>query len=497
MIKSVAIYARVSTQIQAEHGHSLSSQITACKEKAKELGAENIKEYVDDGYSGAYLERPALDNLRDALRDHLHDAVIIYDPDRMSRNLAHQLLLTEEFEKLGVKLVFISTEMQDTPEGKMLYQMRGVFASYEREKFRERSMRGKRSMARKGLIPQDSHVFGYDYDKENKKYIINETEAKVIRHIFDLYLSRKIGGTYQIANYLNDHNIPSPAGKRWHIESVRLVLSRRMYGGEYYFGRVYHTKKDAKKEVKLPRPKSEWIKIDCPAIVPLEDVEKAIYLMEENKRKRNSHFATNPLLLQGFVYCPKCGQKCTIVSGYKRKDGTRKRYYTCKRQRTENQCKAKMLDASILDELVWEAVSEICKSKTNLKAYIGKKALTQKPKITTQQKISEKLNSLMAERKTILSWFSNGLIEQKEATEKLQGIKEQEEELKRKLKEEVQKEKPTVFDIDGIYKEVNSCPVDFESKRKLLLSIIDKVYAARKNDLMLDFSIQIVFKPIE
>ena len=270
-----------------------------------------------------------------------------------------------------------------------------------------------------------------------------------------------------------------------------------MYGGEYYYGKNYHTKKDAKREVRLPRPESEWIKIDCPAIVPMEDVEQAITLIEENKRKKNSHYAANPLLLQGLVYCPKCGEKCTIVSGYKRKDGSRKRYYTCKKQRAYNQCDGRMIDASMLDALVFDSVLEICKSKESLKAYIGGNAQTQRPKINTKKRISEKINKLAAERKTILSWFSNNLIEQKEATEKLQVIKQKEEELKKQLAKEATKEPPTVFNIDKIFKEVHSCRNDFESKRKLALSIIDKVYAERIGDIPPKFSVQISIKPIE
>ena len=89
-----AIYVRVSTQQQAEKGYSLQTQIDACKKKAEELGASSVKVYKDDGYSGAYLERPALDDLRDAVSQKLHDAIIIYDIDRLARDTMHLLLLT-------------------------------------------------------------------------------------------------------------------------------------------------------------------------------------------------------------------------------------------------------------------------------------------------------------------------------------------------------------------------------------------------------------------
>ena len=356
-------------------------------------------------------------------------------------------------------------------------------------------------MARKGLVSQDSHVYGYDYDKENRQYVINNTEAEIIRMIFDLYVSRQIGGTYQLAEYLNNHNIPSPAGKRWHIESVRALLTRKMYGGEYYYGRYYHTKRDAKHEVRIPRQKSEWVRVKCPAIVPMETVDQAISIMEENTKRRTQHYAAKPLLLQGLVYCPSCGQKCIVQSGTldrQSKDGTRRRYYFCKARGRSQKCKARMLYATDLDDLVWNAIEQICSSPASLKEYIGQKQTAKKPKkIDKAAEINKKLAALADERKTILSWFSQSLIEQSEATAKLQAIKGREDALKEKLEEPPEEPEP-YYDVEKIVKSVRSCPVDFESKRKLLLSIVDKVYAIRtdKNTFApVRINIRIFFKP--
>jgi site-specific DNA recombinase len=506
-IKSAALYARVSSKLQAEHGHSLESQIAACQEKAKEIGAETVKEYIDDGYSGAYLERPALDNLRDAVRDKLYDAVIVYDPDRLSRNLAHQLLLTEEFEKLGAKLIFVSTELKDTPEGKMLYQMRGVFAAYEREKFRERSMRGRRSMAKKGLIVQDSHVYGYDFDKENRRYIINEAEAKIIRLIYDLYINQKIGGLSAILRYLNENNIPSPMGKRWGKATLRDVLSRRMYAGEYHSGRIYHTNIDANHERKILRPKSEWIQIDVPAILPKADVDRAIALLEANKTGKFNKYETEPVLLQGLIYCLLCGRLCTVASGQHRQKkkkvlDNRLRYYSCKRTDyygAKSICPARLLPARELDELVWNTLKEICKSKTSLAKYIkAKPKQTVKPPST--EKLKAKLERLATERKTVMTWFSKNLIDQDEATEKLAAIRQQEDSIKKKLSAvAIQEPEPEPIDLDGIVRAIRDCPDDVLSRREILRSIVDRVYAKRTDTnkqwrLPKSFQIKIVFK---
>ena len=203
---NAAIYARVSTDWQAEHGFSLQTQVEGCVALAKKLGATTIKKYVDDGYSGAYLERPALDSLRVALREKMYDIIVCYVPDRLARRLSHQLLVTEEIERSGASLHFVSMEFKDTPEGRLFYQMHGAFAEYEREKIRERTMRGKRGKLRSGKPINDSGVYGYDFDKNESAYIVNPAEAEIIRHIFNLYAVECIGGALldQFAQLLLD-----------------------------------------------------------------------------------------------------------------------------------------------------------------------------------------------------------------------------------------------------------------------------------------------------
>ena len=180
---NAAIYARVSTDWQAEHGYSIETQLESCRAKAKEIGATVIKEYIDDGYSGGFLERPGLDALRDAVSDGLYDVVIFHDPDRMARKLIHQLIITEELEKAGAAPVFVLERFYSSPEGQMNYQMKGVFAEYERAKIRERTMRGKRAKLRAGKAICDSHIYGYDFDRASSSYVVNPAEAAVVRRV--------------------------------------------------------------------------------------------------------------------------------------------------------------------------------------------------------------------------------------------------------------------------------------------------------------------------
>lgn len=137
----IAIYARVSTEEQAKHGFGIAAQIRACKEMAK---GEDVLVFSDEGVSGETLNRPALEELRQEIGVGRISTVICLDPDRLSRKLLHQLLLTEEWERLGVELCFVNGDYSKTPEGNLFYALRGAISEFEKAKITERMCRGRR-----------------------------------------------------------------------------------------------------------------------------------------------------------------------------------------------------------------------------------------------------------------------------------------------------------------------------------------------------------------
>jgi DNA invertase Pin-like site-specific DNA recombinase len=137
------IYARVSTDDQGK-GFSIPTQIEAGQKLAEREGYTVPESHilVDEGISGTTMDRRNLRKLRDLVNARAIQAVIVYDPDRLSRNLGHQLLLAEEFERADVKLLIVSHPMEQGPEGWLFFQMRGALAEYERAKTIERTKRG-------------------------------------------------------------------------------------------------------------------------------------------------------------------------------------------------------------------------------------------------------------------------------------------------------------------------------------------------------------------
>jgi site-specific DNA recombinase len=166
-IKCAAIYARVPTEDQGK-GFSIPTQIEACQELAAREGYTVPEAYVliDEGISGTTMDRPNLRKLRDLVNTRTIIAAIVYDPDRLSRNLGHQLLLAEEFERANVKLLIVSYPLEQGPEGWLFFQMRGALAEYERAKFLERSKRGARGRAQAGHPGGGNIQLGYRYISE-------------------------------------------------------------------------------------------------------------------------------------------------------------------------------------------------------------------------------------------------------------------------------------------------------------------------------------------
>src|SRR5580693_10675181 len=193
MNKPAAIYARVSSDRQKEN-HTIASQTAALIEYAQKNGYSVPPEWIfqDEGYSGAILVRPGLERLRDLAAEGQIAAALVYAPDRLSRKYAYQVLLSEELSRCGVELIFLKAPAGATPEDQLLVQFQGMIAEYERAQIAERTRRGKRHKAQQGLVNVlGGAPYGYRYIKKSDNaeayYEVNETEAEIVRTMFDTY----------------------------------------------------------------------------------------------------------------------------------------------------------------------------------------------------------------------------------------------------------------------------------------------------------------------
>src|SRR5215510_6945595 len=161
----VAIYARVSSDQQAE-AHTVASQVAALRDRiaTEGLALPAAMQFIDEGYSGATLVRPALERLRDVVAARAVDRLYVHPPDRLARKYAYQVLLVDEFRRAGVEVIFLSRALGQSPEDDLLLQVQGMIAEYERAKIIERHRRGKRYAAHAGVVNVLSGApYGYRY----------------------------------------------------------------------------------------------------------------------------------------------------------------------------------------------------------------------------------------------------------------------------------------------------------------------------------------------
>jgi site-specific DNA recombinase len=216
-----ALYARVSSDQQAQAG-TIESQVQALKDRIAQDGYQLESEFCfqDDGYTGATLVRPALEQLRDAAYHGGIDRLYVHSPDRLARKYAWQVLLLDEFQRAGVEVIFLNHEMGKSPEGDLLLQMQGMIAEYERAKILERSRRGKRHAARRGDVSVLSGApYGYRYLSKREtggqaQYQVVLEEARVVKQIFQ-WVGREGESLRDVARRLKAEGVKTRTGKDW------------------------------------------------------------------------------------------------------------------------------------------------------------------------------------------------------------------------------------------------------------------------------------------
>ena len=361
----VATYARVSSESQEARG-TIGSQLEALRRKMSELGYEVVREYTDDGYSGARLDRPGLDALRDAAEAGLFEQVWCLTPDRLARSYAYQILVTDELARHGVRVHYLDAPLlDDDPEATLLVQVQGVIAEYERAKIAERNRRGRLFRARAGEIVYRLVPYGYRRIPRGPAgpchLEVFEPEAIVVRRIFDDF----VAGGYsmrRICRRLYEDGIPSPTGNQtWSIACISKMLSNPTFKGRALYNRhqALPPTSGRKSTRNKPRPPEEWIEIPVPAIVSEEVFEAAQRVARNHSYFSPRRSQPERWLLRRLVVCGYCGVK-TYCQGSKARTGRELRYYVCNRRRSleaggpDRACPQPSTRAEELDSLVWE-----------------------------------------------------------------------------------------------------------------------------------------------
>lgn len=347
------IYARVSTEDQLEK-YGLPSQLRACRDFAHAQGWTVVLEVTDEGVSGTVLDRPGLTKVRSMVMEGLVDIVLMFDADRLSRELAHLLILKPEIERKA-RLEFVAAKFEDSPSGRMFFGIRGVIAQYEREQTRERTMRGRRERALSGRIVGGRVPFGYRYEKGC--LLPDEETAPAVRDIFARY--QRGASIRAITHQLRAAGVPTWGGKSWGHSSVRRILLNETYAGVAHYGTL-------RREGKLLRKRepSNRVAVNVPALVSREQWEAAQLRMSQNPQVGRP---STSYLLRGLLHCA-CGRKMSGEQG-------RKNYsYRCNGRdslRIGIEACRTSLNVRTVDTSVWGSILEAFTDIANLRGLLA------------------------------------------------------------------------------------------------------------------------------
>jgi site-specific DNA recombinase len=443
-MRMAAIYARVSSEQQREE-HTIASQTASLIEFAKSHDLEVPEEWVfeDEGYSGATLERPGLERVRDLAAEGQIQVVLAYSPDRLSRKYAYQILLIEELARQGVETVFVKSPQGDSAEDQLLVQFQGMIAEYERAQILERSRRGKRHRAQSGEVSVMSNApYGYRYlrktDEAPAAYLVDEVEARVVRHVYEMYTVEGLS-IGEIMRRLNAEGVPTrKRSARWERSVVWAMLRNPTYRGTACFGktrisaRTRVMRPQRRRRVTTPsttagheRPREEWIEIPVPALVTEESFAHAQQLLQQNKiRSRRRTIA--PSVVQGLVTCATCGYALSRTST---QTSARKiHYYKCIgsdgwRKLGGPVCdNGRFVRQELLDHVVWAEVIRLLEEPALIQQELDRRlvaARSSDPTRKREQSLQRELTHVGKGIERLLNAYQEGLLSMEQLRERM------------------------------------------------------------------------------
>lgn len=500
----IAIYARVSTEKQ-EKEETINSQLEALRDFAKKNNYVIHEEYIDEGYSGELLDRPALDKLRDDTKKKLFEAILVYSPDRLSRDYINLGLVKRDLKKLGIATIFLNRpEIKDTPQDILFANIEGAIAEYEKALILDRTRRGKMHKARSNLLIGSIAPYGYRYLPGNKatntigKYEINPNEAKVAKLIFDLFVKKRLS-IRAIAKELTNRGIPPRQGKHWRTSSLHRVIRNETYAGVTYYnknmlveakshrnGNKYQ--RAMKTSVRL-KPKDQWIPITLSS--DLRILDKKTFDLAQNQLKRNSELSPRNVkyqyLLRGLVKCSNCSSPFYGIPCHG------KLYYRCgNRHRTfplPKECGVNMVKANDLESVVWDKFCEAIKNPRLITDQVTKvREKEQKNKgfvLKDIEAIEKELKNIENEESRLLDAYREQIISMEQLKDQMAKIQEKKKQLEKEKQELLAKQESSPSSLTTnkaindycrqIESRLEGLREDFEGKRYLLSRALNEI----------------------
>jgi site-specific DNA recombinase len=432
-----AMYARVSSDHQVEND-TIASQVDLLDRRALRDAVTISPElrFIDDGYSGETLLRPALERLRDAAAAGVIDRLYIECPDRLARTYPYQMVVVDELRRQGVEIVFLNHDLDESPEGRLLLQVQGMIAEFERAKIRERSRRGRLFAARSGRVSVlNKAPYGYRYVTKlagggEARYVVEFAEAQTVREMFT-WCGIEGCSLNQICKRLKEKGTVTQTGKTdWDRTTVRDMLRNPAYMGEARFNKVHTVPARPRLRPrrgtpdyprrttgKQPTPLKDQIPIAVPAIV-----EPALFQAVQERlaehRKHPGQATVDPrYLLAGLVVCRDCGY---AYRGRVQGKPRRHQYYRCTGSEADRLpgkvriCVNPSIRVERLDEAVWSDVRSLLLEPERL-AQEFERRLSRKDQSGETARTSRSVDKLIGQVKQriarLIDMYADGYVE--------------------------------------------------------------------------------------
>ncbi|PKG24279.1 recombinase family protein [Niallia nealsonii] len=477
----VAIYGRVSTEEQAEHGYSIDAQLDTLQTYCKMHQKIVYKEYVDRGISGKSMEgRYELQRLLLDAKNKEFDEVIVWKINRISRRTIDLLKIVDDLNRYGITFRSFSENFEtETPMGRFALQMLGAVGELERNTIVDNVKMGMKERARTGQW-NGGIVLGYhstksygDRKRNNSKLETVPSEAAIVRKIFGLYASGK--GLKAIANQLNHEELVTKRGNSFSTSAIKEILLNPIYIGKIRFNR-YENWNEQRRKGKSDNP----IIVDGEheAIISPELWEKVQHLQRKKSKVHPRHFEGN-YTLTGLLRCPQCGASMVSSRTINRsKDGEKivRRYYSCGafRSKGSSVCSANSVRADESEQYVYQRIKEVIIHPKILKDIVSQinndKKLNVQPLRKELQQIDKKLEQYEAKRKKYFGLYEEDSIDKELLVERLDELKKEADLISTRKSE-----------IEWQLQEDNSQTLDY-SFVKNILSQIDKLLQSASAD---------------
>lgn len=351
-MKHAVIYARVSTQRQADDGVSMESQIEQCRVKAKDLGTEVIEVFRDDGVSGRTDNRPGFQAALAYCAAHRVSHFVCWSTSRFGRNLEDALKNANQLREWGTKASYVHQDIDlETDAGWMLGVMTGMMDEiYSRNVARD-TLRSMITASRDGFFVGGRAPYGYQIERVGKRSKLgpHDAHAAIVRTMYALALNEGLGAQ-AVALRMNAAGLLRD-GKAWCKNSVAIILKNPSYMGQRLFNQINRKSRDAKPVEDVVRVASH------PALISQEDFEKVQAMMKNRVPHEQGGTPKSCFAFTGLLKCGICGEQLQIRNGTGR-NGSIYSYYSCLAHKSgKTRCclksvKAEVFDAWMVDELL-------------------------------------------------------------------------------------------------------------------------------------------------